>query len=101
MSDKIEHHAQQFQALGNPIRLRILRLVVDSGGEGLPAGNIQDQVRMPASSLSHHLKQLVDAGLVTVRFEGTYHIYVPEFRALHALTEYFWEDCCQGGKRKC
>jgi len=56
---------------------------------------------MPASTLSHHLKRLVDSGLLKSRNEGTFHYYSAEYAALRALTDYLWEDCCKRGKPSC
>ena len=97
MSSPLERHAEQLSALGHPIRLQILRFVVQGGGDGTAAGDIQAHVGLPASTLSHHLKRLVDAGMLTSRSEGTYHYYAPEYAALRKLTSYLWEDCCKRG----
>jgi len=101
VATKLKRHAEQLSALGHPVRLSILRFVVQSGRDGATAGEIQGQVELPASTLSHHLKRLVDADLLTTRGEGTYHYYAAEFRALRALTDYLWEDCCKRGKGCC
>ena len=101
MPSKLERHAEQLGALGHPIRLAILRRVVQAGDDGASAGEIQEHVDMPASTLSHHLKRLVDAGLLRARGEGTFHYYAAEYPALRALTEYLWEDCCKRGKSGC
>jgi DNA-binding transcriptional ArsR family regulator len=101
MSSKLERYAEQLSALGHPVRLRILRFVVQGGQEGAAAGEIQAHVELPASTLSHHLKRLVDAGLLSTRNEGTFHYYAPELKALRALTDYVWEDCCKRGKASC
>ena len=53
------------------------------------------------STLSHHLKRLVDAGVVSTRGEGTFHFYAADYTALRALTDYLWEDCCKRGKSCC
>jgi DNA-binding transcriptional ArsR family regulator len=98
---KLDRHAEQLSALGHPVRLGILRFVVQSGAEGIAAGEIQAHVDMPASTLSHHLKRLVDAGLLRSRSEGTFHYYSAEYTALRALTDYLWEDCCKRGKPDC
>ena len=98
MPTKLDRHAEQLSALGHPVRLKILRYVVQGGDEGASAGEIQAHVDLPASTLSHHLKRLVDAGLLTSRSEGTFHYYAPDFTALRALTDYVWEDCCKRGK---
>lgn len=102
MTSKLDRHAEQLSALGHPVRLTILRYVVQAGKEGAPAGDIQSRVDLPASTLSHHLKRLVDAGLLTSRSEGTFHFYAADYPSLQALTDYLWEDCCKrGGKSGC
>jgi ArsR family transcriptional regulator, arsenate/arsenite/antimonite-responsive transcriptional repressor len=101
VTSPLERHAEQLSALGHPVRLQILRFVVQGGGGGMAAGNIQSHVDLPASTLSHHLKRLVDAGLLTSRTEGTYHYYAAEYSALRKLTNYLWEDCCKRGSGTC
>ena len=101
MPTKLERHAEQLSALGHPVRLQILRFVVQAGTEGASAGDIQAQVDLPASTLSHHLKRLVDADVLTTRGEGTFHFYAADYTALRALTDYLWEDCCKRGKGGC
>jgi DNA-binding transcriptional ArsR family regulator len=101
VTSKLDRHAEQLSALGHPIRLKILRFVVQAGAEGSAAGEIQSHVDLPASTLSHHLKRLVDAGVLSARSEGTFHFYAAEYGALRNLTEYVWEDCCKRGKVKC
>lgn len=83
------------------MRLSILRFVVQAGDGGTPAGEIQGHVDVPASTLSHHLKRLTDAGLLAARGEGTFHYYSAEYPALRSLTDYLWEDCCRKGKSNC
>ena len=101
MSSKLDRHAEQLSALGHPVRLTILRFVVQSGAGGAAAGDIQSKVDLPASTLSHHLKRLVDAGLLDTRSEGTFHYYTADYTSLRALTDYLWEDCCKRGKTSC
>jgi DNA-binding transcriptional ArsR family regulator len=98
---RLDRHAEQLSALGHPVRLSILRFVVQAGDDGAAAGEIQSHVDLPASTLSHHLKRLVDAGLMKTRGEGTFHYYSAEYPALRALTDYLWEDCCKRGKPNC
>ncbi|CAN95780.1 transcriptional regulator, ArsR family [Sorangium cellulosum So ce56] len=83
------------------MRLSILRFVVQAGEDGASAGEIQGHVDLPASTLSHHLKRLVDAGVMKSRGEGTFHYYSADYGALQALTSYLWEDCCKRGKGCC
>jgi DNA-binding transcriptional ArsR family regulator len=101
MASKLERHAGQLAALGHPVRLRILRFVVKAGDGGSAAGDIQAHVDLPASTLSHHLKRLVDAGLLSTRNEGTFHYYAADYRTLRAMTDYVWEDCCKQGESSC
>lgn len=101
VSTKLEHHAEQLSALGHPVRLKILRFVVQSGAGGAAAGDIQSHVDLPASTLSHHLKRLADAGLLSTRSEGTFHYYAADYGNLRGLTDYLWEDCCKRGKGSC
>lgn len=98
MTSKLDRHAEQLSALGHPVRLKILRRVVQAGPEGAAAGDIQAHVDLPASTLSHHLKRLVDAELLSTRSEGTYHYYAARYPTLRELTDYLWEDCCANGK---
>ncbi|HEY4117658.1 MAG TPA: metalloregulator ArsR/SmtB family transcription factor [Byssovorax sp.] len=99
MAARIDHHAAQLSALGHPVRLKVLRFVVQAGDDGAVAGQIQDHVDLPASTLSHHLKRLVDAGLLTTWGEGTFHHYAADYRALRELTDFVWEDCCKRGRK--
>jgi len=101
VGSKLERHAEQLSALGHPVRLKILRFVVQAGPEGAAAGDIQSHVDLAASTLSHHLKRLVDGGVVTTRSEGTFHYYAADYTALRGLTDYLWEDCCAKGRAGC
>ncbi|MDC0681037.1 ArsR/SmtB family transcription factor [Sorangium atrum] len=101
MPSTLERHAEQLAALGHPVRLAVLRFVVQAGAEGASAGDIQAHMHMPASTLSHHLKRLVDAGVLQTRGEGTFHFYSADYAALRGLTDYLWEDCCKRGKGCC
>jgi DNA-binding transcriptional ArsR family regulator len=97
MPSKLQLHAEQLGALGHPVRLAILRFVVQAGLEGAAAGTIQSHLGLPASTLSHHLKRLVEAGMMQTRGEGTFHYYASDYGALRKLTEFLWEDCCKNG----
>ncbi|WP_437480477.1 ArsR/SmtB family transcription factor [Sorangium sp. So ce1014] len=101
MSSKLDRHAEQLAVLGHPVRLAVLRFVVQAGAEGASAGDIQAHVGLAASTLSHHLKRFVDAGILRTRGEGTFHYYSADYEALRALTAYLWEDCCKRGKACC
>jgi ArsR family transcriptional regulator len=101
VTSKLERAAAQLSALGHPIRLKILRYVVQGKPAGSAAGDIQTHVDLPASTLSHHLRRLVDAGLLTSRSEGTFQYYAADYPSLRGLTSYLWEDCCKRGNGTC
>jgi len=88
-----------FKSLGHPARLSILRLVVQGPMEGTPAGEIQARLAIPGSTLSHHLADLAQAGLIKATRQGTTLRYAACLERLKALTNYLWEDCCGGGCR--
>ncbi len=87
MPARLARHAAQLGALGHPVRLQIVRFLARSGEGGAAAGDIQAHVGVPASTLSHHLRRLLDAGLVSSRLERTFHYYAAEFAALRQLTD--------------
>jgi DNA-binding transcriptional ArsR family regulator len=97
MTGLLEQAAERLKALGHPVRLSILRCVVQGPMAGTPAGELQARLDIPASTLSHHLATLAEAGLVRVAREGTTLRYRADFGVLHGLTEYLWQDCCSGG----
>jgi DNA-binding transcriptional ArsR family regulator len=83
-------------ALAQDSRLDIFRLLVQSGTDGLPAGQIAERLGLPANTLSFHLNQLRHAGLVTFRRESRSLIYAAEYDTMNALLAYLTENCCQG-----
>lgn len=93
----LELHVQRLKALGHASRLAIVRVVVQGPVAGTPVGEIQARLAIPASTLSHHLSELAQAGLVRASRQGTVIRYAAHFDNLRALTEYLWEDCCRGG----
>jgi ArsR family transcriptional regulator len=88
-------------ALAQGTRLDIFRLLVRTGVEGLPPGQISERLGLPAATLSFHLKQLRHAGLLTFRREGRSLIYVAEYDAMNGLLAYLTENCCQGEPAGC
>lgn len=97
MSAKLKRHAEQLAALGSPVRLAILRRVVQGDAEGTVVGELQAKLDIPWSTLSHHLERLSSAGLLIRRADGRFIYYRADFPSLRALTDYLWEDCCKGG----
>jgi DNA-binding transcriptional ArsR family regulator len=99
MTTKLERHAEQFGALGHPVRLAILRFVVQAGADGATTTDIQAKLDIPWTTLNHHLTRLVNAGLVNAAREGKFAIHTAAYDALKLLTDFLWEDCCKGGTR--
>jgi ArsR family transcriptional regulator, arsenate/arsenite/antimonite-responsive transcriptional repressor len=97
MAQSLEHYAEQLAALGNPVRLAILRHVVQGELEGTVVGELQSRLAIPWSTLSHHLERLSSAGLLKQRPDGKYIYYRADMGSLRKLTDYLWEDCCKGG----
>lgn len=85
-------------ALAQETRLALFRLLVARGPEGLPAGNIAEQLGVAPSSLSFHLQQLMHAGLITQRRLGRQLIYAAEYAAMTELLAYLTENCCGRGE---
>lgn len=90
----IERLAGMMDAMGAPQRLRIMRLLLAAHPAGMPAGEIQAELEIPASTLSHHLDKLRQAGVVRVRREGTYLWYAADTEALEALLSFLYAECC-------
>ncbi|HJW72308.1 MAG TPA: metalloregulator ArsR/SmtB family transcription factor [Geothrix sp.] len=95
----VEAMVRRLKALGHPARLAIVRMVVQGPVEGTPVGELQAQLAIPGSTLSHHLADLTRAGLLKAARQGTTIRYAAHFEQLRALTEYLWQDCCGGGCR--
>lgn len=83
-------------ALAHGIRLAVFRALVQAGPNGLPAGRIAELMRVPASSLSFHLKELHRAGLLASRQEGRSIIYSARFETMNELLAYLTDNCCGG-----
>ena len=88
-------------ALAQDTRLDIFRLLVQTGPDGLPAGQIGERLGLPSATLSFHLNQLKHAGLITFRREGRSLIYGAEYAAMTKLLSYLTENCCQGDPALC
>lgn len=90
----LETAADQLEALGNPTRLRVYRILVRAGREGLPVGRLQSRLAIAASTLSHHLKRLIEAGLVTQERQATTLICRAHYPAMNALIAFLADECC-------
>jgi DNA-binding transcriptional ArsR family regulator len=94
--------ATAFAALGSEQRLAILRRLVRAGPEGLPMGTLGADVGVEGSVLTHHLKQLVSAGLVTQRRDGRRILCSVAIKQIEDLSSFLLSECCadQGGHLK-
>lgn len=83
-------------ALAQKTRLAAFRLLVRAGPEGLPAGVLGERLQVPGTTLSFHLKELRNAGVVCCRRNGRSLIYSADFAAMEALVGFLTEHCCEG-----
>lgn len=97
ISMNAEIAAAQLEALGNPTRLGVYRLLVSAGVDGSPVGALQDKLSLAGSTLSHHLKKLIETGLVTQERQATTLICRAEYSAMNALIGYLSDECCADG----
>jgi DNA-binding transcriptional ArsR family regulator len=91
-----EQAANGLAALGNRTRLRLYRLLVKAGQQGLNVGEIQEHLQIPASTLAHHVATLARAGLVTQERHGREVISCVNFESMDDLIAYLTEECCGG-----
>ncbi|MCP1676444.1 DNA-binding transcriptional ArsR family regulator [Natronocella acetinitrilica] len=92
----LENASRSLAALGNPVRLSIFRLLVQAGTAGLNVGDIQRHMEIPASTLSHHLSNLAQAGLVQQTRQGREIICTAEFKRMRDTVDFLTAECCQG-----
>jgi DNA-binding transcriptional ArsR family regulator len=90
----VTRSADRFSALGAEPRLQILRLLLAAHPTGMVPGELQDELGIPASTLSHHLEKLKQVGLVNVRRESTYLWYSADTDALREVMNFLYEECC-------
>jgi DNA-binding transcriptional ArsR family regulator len=96
--ETITRFADMFTALGTEHRLRIVRLLLSAHPDGLVVGEIQSELGIPPSTLSHHLERLKNEDLVTVRRESTYLRYAANAEALQELVSFLVSECCSRNK---
>jgi DNA-binding transcriptional ArsR family regulator len=83
-------------ALAQDSRLEVYRLLVQSGPDGLPAGQVAAKLKLAPNTLTFHFDRLRAAGLVTVRRDGRSMIYAARIETMNALLGYLTENCCEG-----
>ena len=97
-SQAITRYADMFAAMGAEPRLRIMRLLLTAHPQGLVVGDIQNELEIPASTLSHHLDKLKNEELVAVRREGTFLWYSANLEALQEVINFLYAECCTRNK---
>jgi ArsR family transcriptional regulator len=88
-------------ALAQESRLEIFRFLVQAGKNGVPAGTIAQRLDLPPSTLSFHLNQLKQAGLIECRRESRTLFYSANYDSMNGLLVYLTENCCQGQTENC
>jgi ArsR family transcriptional regulator len=93
-SERVARYADMFSAMGTEPRLRIMQLLLTAHPEGLVVSDIQGELEIPNSTLSHHLDKLRTEGLVEVRRQGTFLHYTANTVALQELLQFLYAECC-------
>src|SRR5215813_7165388 len=96
--EEVARYADMFSAMGTEARLRIIQLLLTAHPEGLVVGEIQEELDIPNSTLSHHLDKLKSEGLVKVRRESTFLHYTANTEALQELLQFLYAECCTRNK---
>ena len=97
-SEPIAKYADMFSAMGTEPRLRIMQLLLSAHPEGLVVGDIQGELDIPNSTLSHHLEKLKTEGLVKIERQGTFLRYTADTEALEELLRFLYAECCTRNK---
>jgi ArsR family transcriptional regulator len=97
-TDQIVRFADMLAAMGTEPRLRIMRLLLSAHPEGMVAGEIQSELNIPPSTLSHHLEKLKNEDLVGVMRESTFLRYTANTEALRELLTFLYAECCTRNK---
>ena len=98
---EVETAANTLKELGHPTRLKLFKLLVKAGYEGLPVGEIQGQLAIPNSTLSHHIAKLISVNLIKQQRDGRTLYCIPQYQSLNALIAYLQDECCMGDDDKC
>jgi ArsR family transcriptional regulator len=96
--DAVARYADMMSAMGTKPRLRIMRLLLSAHPHGLVVGEIQEELGIAASTLSHHLEKLRNKQLVKVRREGTFLRYSANSHSLRELLAFLYAECCSRSK---
>jgi ArsR family transcriptional regulator len=97
-AEQVARYADMFSAIGTEPRLRIMQLLLSAHPDGLTVGEIQAELDIPNSTLSHHLDKLKNEGLVQVQRESTFLRYTANTEALQELLQFLYAECCTRNK---
>lgn len=97
-AEQVTKYADMFSAMGTEPRLRIMQLLLSAHPDGLVVGEIQEELEIPNSTLSHHLDKLKNEDLVSVRRESTFLRYTANTDALQELLQFLYAECCTRNK---
>jgi DNA-binding transcriptional ArsR family regulator len=97
-TERVAKYADMFSAMGTEARLRIMQALLSAHPEGLVVGEIQEELDIPNSTLSHHLDKLKNEDLVQVRRESTFLRYTANTEALQELLQFLYAECCTRNK---
>jgi ArsR family transcriptional regulator, arsenate/arsenite/antimonite-responsive transcriptional repressor len=97
-SERVAKYADMFSAMGTEPRLRIMQLLLTAHPEGVVVSDIQGELEIPNSTLSHHLDKLKTEGLVEVKRESTFLRYTANTSALQELLQFLYAECCTRNK---
>jgi ArsR family transcriptional regulator, arsenate/arsenite/antimonite-responsive transcriptional repressor len=92
--EQTARYADMFAAMGTESRLRIMQLLLSAHPDGMVVGEIQEELGISASNLSHHLDKLKNEGLVRVAREGTYLRCTANTEALQEILTFLYAECC-------
>lgn len=95
---QVTQYADMFSAMGTEARLRIMQLLLSAHPEGLVVGELQAELDIPNSTLSHHLDKLKNEDLVRVQRESTFLRYTANTEALQELLQFLYAECCTRNK---
>jgi ArsR family transcriptional regulator len=93
-AEQVAKYADMFSAIGTEPRLRIMQLLLSAHPDGLVVGEIQEELDIPNSTLSHHLDKLKTEDLVNVQRESTFLRYTANTDALQELLRFLYAECC-------
>jgi DNA-binding transcriptional ArsR family regulator len=96
--EQVAKFADMFSAMGTEARLRIMQLLLSAHPDGMVVSEIQEELEIPNSTLSHHLDKLRNEGLVQVRRESTFLRYTADTDALQQLLQFLYAECCTRNK---